>query len=395
MDQRLRAIGLWPSRRERSRSERVRRVTVWTLTGTVMLAWGGPLAGLGNTGQHNGGVLTPAMIAGLAGMVVFSVLYVRAMLAAVAGRRAVAEVALAGVITVVLMLTQDTETWTWGILGPAWAAMAVLGVTTSAAVLICAVTTVLSAVLISRGLPELPVLFTLGFICAVIPWANRFQLWLWEIVRAAEEGEEARARLAVTEERLRFARDLHDLVGHSLSAIAVKSEVATRLAATDDERAATEMAEVRTLARQALHELRGAVRGYRTVDLLAELRGVRAVLEAGGIRCALDPVPDGLPQDVATVLAWVAREGTTNVLRHSKAAHCRIGLTVRDGSAILEITNDGAGTPPADRTGAPGGNGSGLTGLTERVTSLGGTLTTRGTGDHFHLSAAVPLRGAQ
>ncbi|MEO3809526.1 histidine kinase [Sphaerisporangium sp. B11E5] len=388
MDQRLRAIGLWPSgRHKRSRSERVRRVTLWTLTGTVMAAWGGPLAGLGDIGRQNGGTLTPVMIAGVAGLALFSVLYVRAMLAAVAGRRARWDIVLAGVVTVVLILTQDGEEWTWGLLGPAWAAVAVLGVSTSAAVLICVVSTVASAVLVSRGFPEPGLLVTLGFLATAISWANRFQLWLWEVVRAAEEGEEARARLAVTEERLRFARDLHDLVGHSLSAIAVKSEVATRLAATDGGRAAAEMAEVRVLARQSLHELRGAVRGYRTVDLAAELRSVRAVLEAGGIRCALDPVPDGLPQDVATVLAWVVREGTTNVLRHSKAGECRIGLAVRDGKAVLEMANDGADGPSA-------GSGSGLAGLTERVASLGGVLTARGDGGRFLLSAVVPLRGA-
>ncbi|MFC6081251.1 sensor histidine kinase [Sphaerisporangium aureirubrum] len=387
MDQRLRAMGLWPFRRhKRSRSERVRRVTLWTLTGSVVMAWIGPAADiLGSVGEDP--TPTPVLLGGVAGLVVFSVLYVRAMLAAVAGRRAHVEVAAAALITVVLLLTQGGEAWTWGLLGPVWAAMAVLGVSASAGVLICVVATVASAALAVGGLPGLPELISLGSICAVIPWANRFQLWLWEIVREAEEGEQARARLAVTEERLRFARDLHDLVGHSLSAIAVKSEVATKLATTDGERAAAEMAEVRALARKSLHEMRGAVRGYRTVDLAAELHSVRAVLEASGIRCALDPVPDGLPQDVTTVLAWVVREGTTNVLRHSKAGECRIGLAVRDGRAVLEMTNDGAGGPS-------GADGSGLAGLAERVASLGGALTARPDGHRFTLSAAVPLRDA-
>jgi two-component system sensor histidine kinase DesK len=331
-------------------------------------------------------VPVPVLVAGLAGLVAFSVLYVRAVLAVMAGRRAWRDITAAGLITVALLATQSNHVWTWAFLGPAWAAVVVLGMSTSAAILTCLATAVVCAVLVSGGVPQVPALISMGFVCTVFPWANRFQLWLWEVVKAAEEGEQARARLAVTEERLRFARDLHDLVGHSLSAIAVKSEVATKLAATDGGRAAAEMAEVRALARQSLHEIRTAVRGYRTVDLAAELRGVRAVLEAGGIHCALDPVPGDLPQDVATVLAWVVREGTTNVLRHSKASECRIGLGVRDGRAVLEMANDGAGEPSA-------ADGSGLAGLAERVASLGGVLTARSDGDRFLLSAAVPLRG--
>src|SRR5690606_23638090 len=124
-----------------------------------------------------------------------------------------------------------------------------------------------------------------------------------------------------------FSRDLHDVVGHSLSAIAVKSELAARLATLQPERAEAEMREVRQLAREALREIRAVVRGYRTVDLDSELRSVRAVLNAAEIRTELELPGTRLPDEVSTVIAWLVREGTTNVLRHSTASWCRIAVT--------------------------------------------------------------------
>ncbi|MBE2998847.1 hypothetical protein IDM40_09035 [Nocardiopsis sp. HNM0947] len=219
-------------------------------------------------------------------------------------------------------------------------------------------------------------------------------LWLWEIVQDAVYGEDARSRLAVTEERLRFSRDMHDLLGHSLSALATKSELASRLAERAPDRAAVEITEVRALARESLSQVRSAVRGYREVDLAEEVENVRGVLAADGVRVRIDGLDGVEPSHEAAVLAaWVVREAGTNVLRHSDATECRITFTRARDSAVgpdalvVEVSNDRA------RTGAdPGeGSGSGLAGLRERVSLGGGTLSASPTRDGgFLLRAVVP-----
>lgn len=368
-----------------SNSERVRRVTYWLIGGGVLIAWlGGAMSVIGEVSE--GGFAPLHTLIAVVALVLFTVLYIRTVLAAVVGRGARREVVLAGLLALVVLITSSSgDTGGWGLIGPVWASVAVLGVSRAWAVAICAVTTVVCT-LLTAPLSTWPLtLAYYALMCALAAWANRFQLWLWQVVRAAEEGREARARLAVTEERLRFARDLHDLVGHRLSAIAVKSELAGKLAAVADARAAGEIAEVRRLARESLRDIRAAVRGYRTLDLAAELRSVRAVLEADGVRCELDMPPADLPEDLGTLLAWVVREGTTNVLRHSAATRCAIGLTVRDGQVVLTMSNDGAGR-------GEGKPGSGLAGLAERVAALGGVLRA-GPGEEgeFLLTATVPM----
>lgn len=384
----------------------MRRLTYWMLTAGVVLAWVGP-AGAAIQAAMTGEPPVVRVAVQAAGLTVFSVLYLRAVRSVLAGRVATRTVAAAGAVTLALLAGPHSGYLSWITPGAAWASLAVLGVSTPAAAVVCGATTLLAPIVALKGLPAPATLLFNALLCVLVPWSNRFQLWLWELVRDAEEGREAQARLAVTEERLRFARDLHDLVGHSLTAIAVKSEVAEKLARTDLARAAEEMAEVRRLAREALREIRAAVRGYRTVDLDAELRSVRAVLEAGGVRCTLSVEPEtgtaGLPQDVTTLLAWVVREGATNVLRHSRAGVCEIGLTVRDGGVVLTMRNDGAGAPPGPRVpdasadAAPGGEaerGTGLAGLAERVASAGGVLRAGPAGrGRWELAAEIPLRG--
>ncbi|MEU4404878.1 histidine kinase [Streptosporangium sp. NPDC023963] len=378
----------------------LRRMTVFSLTLGLVLAWVGPLSTLGDPdGQSRLSLLA----VGVPGLLIFSVLYVRILQAAVAGTGARGEIAASAVVAVILLLTQDGHPWSWGLLGPAWASGAVLLLGRSAAIATTAAAIAVSLLLTFPGVGPgpgfadvflsphrdgiLPVLGAYVGVSATAPWANRLQLRFWQVVRAAEEGKEAQARLAVTEERLRFSRDLHDLVGHSLSAIAVKSEVAAKLSGVDAARAAGEMDEVRILARQTLKEIRTAVRGYRTVDLAAELRAMTAVLEAGGIRCTLQMPRDQVPEGVATLLAWVVREGTTNVLRHSFATECRTVMTVRDGSVVLTMTNDGV-------EGVEGRGGTGLVGLSERVAAIGGTVTAGPGGPgEFRLRATVPLGG--
>ena len=215
-------------------------------------------------------------------------------------------------------------------------------------------------------------------------------IWLWDITKQAVEGQDARARLAVTEERLRFARDMHDLLGHSLSALAVKAELAGRLVDRAPERAERELGEVHDLAREALDQVRAAVGGYRGLDLAEEVASVRGVLEASGTRTEVTGL-DGLeiPEEAAGTAAWVVREGGTNVLRHSEAAYCRIDFSLvrgREGRAlVVEMSNDGAVGGEDDR-------GNGLNGLSERLAAAGGAMTAAHTREGgFLLRAVLPL----
>ncbi|MFI7447853.1 sensor histidine kinase [Nonomuraea sp. NPDC049714] len=206
----------------------------------------------------------------------------------------------------------------------------------------------------------LQVVFTLIVVGGVL--AN---LWLWRIAREAHEGEEAKALLAVSEERLRFARDLNDLLGQSLTDIAARTAGAEQALRADPEAAAREMFEVRDLARQTLREVRQTVQSYRALDLGEVLASVRAVLEAADVRCTVDAEAGELPAETRTLLATVVREGATNVLKHSKAEHCTI--TIKEG--ILEMSNDGVSGPAGEH--AP----NGLGGLAQRVITAGGALS--------------------
>ncbi|MFI6575598.1 sensor histidine kinase [Nocardiopsis sp. NPDC050513] len=222
--------------------------------------------------------------------------------------------------------------------------------------------------------------------------ASAASLWLWDATTDAVEGQRARARLAVTEERLRFSRDMHDLLGHSLSALAVKSELAGRLLEASPERAAAEMAEVQALARTSLQQVRCAVSGYREVRLADEVESVTALVRAGRAEAVVTGL-DGLdlPRDTQTLAAWVVRESVTNVLRHSDATRCRIGFTsTRDPGTgtetlVVEVANDRAGGASGDRTVF----GNGLSGLSERVAAGGGSLSAARTGDGGFLVRAV------
>lgn len=170
--------------------------------------------------------------------------------------------------------------------------------------------------------------------------------------------------LAVAEERLRVGRDVHDILGHSLTVITVKTELAQRLLDADPERARAEMADVERLAREALAGVRSTVGGLREVSLAGELANARTALSAAGIAADL-PTTDDLPLRHSIVFAWVLREAVTNIVRHSNARHC----TVRVTPTAIEIADDGVGMA------ADSASGSGLSGLRERVSAAGGTLT--------------------
>jgi two-component system sensor histidine kinase DesK len=202
------------------------------------------------------------------------------------------------------------------------------------------------------------------------------------------------ARVAVADERLRIARDLHDLLGQSLSLITLKAELSRRMIDTDTTSAAREMAELEAVARQSLSDVRAAVAGYRQPDLASELGVARQLLTAAGLSCQITTPPDlRLPADVDTVLAWTVREGITNVVRHACATRAAITVTTAgadadgDGRVAAEITDNGAG-PLA------GPAGSGLAGLSERVRHLGGNLMAGpAPSGGFRLQVTIPVRG--
>jgi two-component system sensor histidine kinase DesK len=204
--------------------------------------------------------------------------------------------------------------------------------------------------------------------------------------RELHEAREELALLAVSEERLRIARDLHDLLGHSLSLIALKSELAGRLLERDPTRAAGEIEDIQTVTRQALAEVREAVQGYRRQGLADALEGARSALRAAGIECDLDQPPDELPAEVEAVLAWAVREGATNVVRHSGAQRCSIRVRTEGARAAVEVEDNGRNKR------AIAGAGSGLTGLAERAEGVHGTLEAGARpGGGFRLRLSVPL----
>ncbi|MFB9477155.1 sensor histidine kinase [Nonomuraea salmonea] len=223
---------------------------------------------------------------------------------------------------------------------------------------------------------------------AVFTAAIRAFLRLNAANRALSEANVKVERLAVDNERLRFARDMHDLLGHSLAVMTVKSQLAARLADADPARARAEMEQVEELSRQALAEVREAISGYRELSLPDELDGARRALGTAGVRLEVAAGP--LPPAAEPVLAWVVREGTTNVVRHSGARACRIRLGVADGQAYAEVRDDGRGSEVAgDECG-----GNGLRGLAERIEVAGGTLTSGPAEDGgFLLNARIPVPG--
>src|SRR5262252_4914058 len=176
------------------------------------------------------------------------------------------------------------------------------------------------------------------------------------LIYALKETRAELARMAVAEERLRISRDLHDLLGHSLSVIALKSELAGRTLESDPPRAAREIAELEADARRSLAEVRQAVTGYRQPSLAAELAAARRMLASAGVDCRVDaPGSYHLPPEVDALLAWTVREGSTNIVRHSGARDATITVTVTGATASAELTDDGAG-PPAAR-GTPAADG--------------------------------------
>jgi two-component system sensor histidine kinase DesK len=256
-------------------------------------------------------------------------------------------------------------------------------------------------VVAARTVATLPLVVTLTVVTGLLPrfvpgWSGKIEwdtalsvllvaLAMWGFFRIVQSNialAAARAevaRLAAENERSRIARDLHDLLGHSLTTITVKAGLARRLAERgDDSRALTEIREVEQLSRRTLGDVRAAVAGHREVTLAGELATSREVLRASGIVAELPGSVDIVDPDLSELFGWVVREAVTNVVRHSRAAHCRIAL----GPRWLEIVDDGRG--------GIAGAGNGLSGLRERVTAVGGTLLATGSLTGFRVRAEVP-----
>ncbi len=231
-------------------------------------------------------------------------------------------------------------------------------------------------------------LFGIGGIAAIEGWLLHLDLWtrffssLFPIFigagnmffaernrmnRKLRRANEEVENLAKVAERERIARDLHDVLGHTLSVITLKSELAGKLIDRDPERAGKEIREVEQISRQALGDVRDAIRGYRSQGLVAELAQAKSTLETAGLTVQCDAATTvKLPAVQESVLSLAVREAVTNVVRHARARTCRMRLEQENGSCRLEIQDDGLGSS--------NGEGNGLRGMRERVEMLGGTL---------------------
>ena len=208
---------------------------------------------------------------------------------------------------------------------------------------------------------------------------------LMELVWELEATRDQVAALAVNEERLRLARDLHDLLGRNLSVIALKSELARKLLGRDPAAAEREVRDIEAVARESLHEARSAVLGLRRASLASEIDWARDALTAAGIEVTVR-TGDPLPARVEAPLAFAVREATTNVLRHSRARRCHIALRPAGDRAVLEVRDDGTGGSDSPEP------GTGLRGLGERIAEARGTLQAGpAPGGGFRLIAAVPI----
>ncbi len=337
----------------------------------------------------------------LAGMTIFVSIYLRLMLpepfrvVPLSTSEVRRHVVLLGVIVaVVLFLTLTySATWLWFVLYANFVAGMKLPVRVAAV-------TVAGLTLLTLGLAAAtigwhaidPAVSTIISVSVLMIGASRLVATIRDLRTARQEITELAAAEAVAVERLRFARDLHDLLGHSLSTITLKNEVARRLVRKDLDRTEQEIDDAIATARAALREVREAVSGYRQPVLATEVRSAQEILAAAAIACQCEDTIGTLPHAVESVLAWVVREGVTNVVRHSHAHHCTIRLTHEDAIACAEIVDDGGDPAPFPVAEATGSGGNGLRGLAERVAQQGGHLEAgAGIKGGFRLRVTLPL----
>jgi len=302
-----------------------------------------------------------------------------------------AALVVASVASLALVAPVAAGRWaTWAWIGAGVVGVAPLLVTWRWVVVVAAVAGAVSVVVagLVGGSPVQALVVTggIGLSVAAVNWAP---VWMWALLLDADAGRDARARLAAGEERLRFARDVHDLLGHSLTVIALKAELVARLPAGDPA-VRDEAGQIQRLATTALGEVRQAVHAYRSVDLHEEVAAVRQVLDSAGVRCTVVGQAADVPPDAAARLAPVLREAVTNVLRHSRATWCRVevgmagGADATAGDATLTVRNDGVDARAADA------HSSGLDGAAGRLADAGGRLRVERRGEEFWLRASVP-----
>ena len=366
----------------RTMGEATRNIA-WIIPWLIFL--GAPVQDL-TSGHHT----SAATVAGWAALAAFTGVYLtlvfRNMGRPFGGRTVVLLVALLGALAVALCLT----------LGGAWIGLFVY------------VSVTCGAVLPQRpaywaiGLNSLAMLLMILYtgsgdwsLLLVVVLLGFAMTGVKQLVRTTVELRKARAtvaQLAANEERLRLARDLHDLLGHSLSLITLKSELAGRMLPDHPDKAAQQVADIEQVSRQALVDVREAVTGYRRPRLNAELAGAQVALTAAQVIAEVPADPDlaGVPEESESALAWALREAVTNVVRHSGATRCTVEVLHRqtlDGRVLeLSVEDNGSGGPAK-------GPGNGLTGLTERLEKAGGTLEAAGTKHGFRLVARVPANG--
>ncbi len=235
------------------------------------------------------------------------------------------------------------------------------------------------------------VLLLISAACAVILVEGlllHMSMWVWggaiffsfivggaNTAMAQEKAANAKLRLAHEEvehlakmaERERIARDMHDVLGHTLSVIVLKAQLAERLIIRDPEKAAVEIKDLESIARKALGEVREAIRGYRSEGLAAELERTQRTLDAAGVRFECNSAPPQISAARETVLSLVLREAVTNIVRHAKASHCKVVFSTEGESHQLCVEDDGCGGILKE--------GSGLRGMRERIEAMGGKLT--------------------
>jgi two-component system, NarL family, sensor histidine kinase DesK len=208
------------------------------------------------------------------------------------------------------------------------------------------------------------------------------QLWHYQVARELEKARGLAADLAVAEERLRFAGELHDVQGGNLQAITLKAQVARRLVAVDPERAEAEMRAVEELARTALKDTREVVGGYRKVALADEIDSAARILKSAGVQATVPDAAPSLDEDTEKLLGLLVREATTNLIRHAEPTAADVSIVEVDAEVTVTITNNGAP--------APVGTGNGLTMLKDRFTEAGGNVEHVHDGDRFVLKGTVP-----
>ncbi|MEV5509007.1 sensor histidine kinase [Streptomyces orinoci] len=297
------------------------------------------------------------------------------------------------VLTVVLSLRfGEGMLWLFSLLAVVWSILAgrrLLLRPTLAVVL----TTVLGGVTAAIAGNEMGESFGIIYATQLSGIAAATIVRLFSTVMELREAQEELAHSAVAEERLRFARDLHDLLGHSISLIVVKAEAVRRFADLDPETVRRHAGDIESVGRTSLEEIREAVSGYRERSLKAELKSAQLALRDAGTAAAIRQDGPPLPADADALLGWVVREGVTNVIRHSEARSCEIEVAHGSGAVELKISDDGgdaaAGAGKMRESGIPG---QGLLGLAERLSAAGGALNAAHMpGGGYRLLATLPV----